>query len=1067
MVIRTFFNSPLVRISLGLVVLTVAILLATDLLGLIPDTRKAELQSRKVITESLAVQLSIEIANQRQHGVEEILRTSVERNESILSAAVRKAGGGLLSEYGDHIKNWTLQSNDKSTLTQVYVPIFDEHGHWGNVELRFNELGETGGTFILKSSFLTFILFMALVGFVVYLLFLRRTMRELNLDAVIPERVRTALDTLAEGLLILDQDGRIIFSNLSFSRKIGYSPDQLSGKKSTELDWDIELSGTEKEVLPWLSVLDGMGMSNDTTIKLKSGPNKTYTFSVNASPVAATEGEVRGVLITFDDISEIEAKNEELRKTVAMLQSSKREVTRQNRELSILATRDPLTNTLNRRSLFQGFNTLFTEAQEDGSDLSCLMLDIDHFKSVNDQFGHAVGDEVIKFMAGILIEHSRPYDLVGRFGGEEFVVVLPNANIKIAANIAERMRVAIEDECLNRFADGLKITSSFGVSALSDSTENSNELLNEADQALYEAKEAGRNRVICWSNTLGEGSPVESTVLLMDENEPVLGASYEHSTEPEEMNSLDVIDESLAPGDGDVMLDMEEIAMVLGVDPNEQEQVGETNTDSAEVIALHPEKMLLIDRIEQAIKRSQRNSTQFAVLVIDADAIQRVNDTLGHIVGEKFCRAIMRRIKQYLRNTDLVSHAEQDELLFSVSRFTGNEIVVLLTDLKEVEILTTILQRIFSLDEEPIEVEGAEFYTTMNIGISLYPQDGENTDTLIKNAGIALRETKNTVGENNFHFFSDDINKRSKKHIRLDAELHQALERNEFVVYYQPKVDLKSGTIQGMEALLRWDHPQLGILAPNDFIPQSEQTGFIEKISQWVIRDVCRQISLWQRTGFGFIQVAINLSPVEFRNEDLAEKIIELVNESGIPTSAIEIEITETVVMHSMDTAVGILNRLSDAGIQISLDDFGTGYSSLSYLKLFPLSGVKIDRSFIADVIDSPNDATIVNTIIAMGHSMGIQVIAEGVETEEQLHFLRDLQCDVIQGYLISRPVPGDEATDLLANSSGVHHIVMDNKMNAEDRQSSSSGFGVIGILNNYPVKNSEENQEDPLAIEK
>ncbi len=1058
-----FIKSPLVRISFGLVMLTVAMLLITDLLGLVPDTRNAELQSRKVITESLAVQLSTEIADKRLHSIEEILRSVVERNKTVLSAAVRTDSDSLMAEFGSHERYWTLKPGDKSTATQVQVGLFNAQGRWGSVELRFSEITDGGMLLSFSNSFLSLILFMVLVGFLAYLLFLKRTMRELNPDAVIPERVRTALDTLAEGLLIVDRDGYVVFSNEAFARKMNLLPNELVGKSSSSFNWETDGQRSGDKELPWMSVLQGKALPGRVMIRLKNGLRDSYTFIVNATPITATAGKVRGVLITFNDITEIEVKNEELRRTLGKLERSQREITRQNQELQVLATRDPLTDTLNRRSLFQGLEALFAEAIEEGEKLSCIMVDIDRFKSVNDRFGHAVGDKVIKFLAAVLTEHSRPVDLVGRFGGEEFVVVLPDADMDIACSVAERMREAVQEGRGLESVHALRITSSFGVSTLTAGVRTTSELVDQADKALYFAKENGRNRVVCWSGSLENqcpevpSGPPSSEILPITDEAPSIEKVL--SATSKEQKNLDAATKASGESSSEASQPSTPLSNPEGLQTVPYQPASES-TDDAVILAQgrQSSRLLLFDRIDQAIKRSQRYRTQIAVLMIDVDAFRTVNKTLGLAAGEKLAKVLVTRLKQMLRNTDTVTLTRQNELFFSISRLGSNEIVALLTDLDQGDAVTSILQRVFAAYSSPAEIEGHEFYPNTSIGVSLYPSDGEDADTLIKNASSVLHEARKQQGKNKFQFYSDELHQRSRKQIRLDAELHHALERDELVLYYQPKVDLKTGTILSMEALLRWQHPQLGLVPPNDFIPLAEQTGLIEEISQWVIRTVCQQIRFWEESGHGTIVVAVNLSPVEFRNPDLAKHIIALADEYGIATSALEMEITETVVMQNIETAVATLEQLSEAGFSIAVDDFGTGYSSLSYLKRFPLNKVKIDRSFVIDFMEDSEDATIVSTIIAMGHSLGLRVVAEGVETEEQLRFLQDLHCDEIQGYLISRPVPVVEVNDLLARSSSIRRMILDYGINytgLADQQGAGYASGMIGVLNKFPVKDT------------
>ncbi|MCB1753550.1 MAG: EAL domain-containing protein [Gammaproteobacteria bacterium] len=1043
----TFLKSPLVRISFGLAMLTVSMLFVTDFLGLVPDTKSSEMQSRRIVAESLAVQLSNEITEKRVHIVEETLRSVVDRNESVLSGAVRLENGTVLAEYGGHKQNWKLRPEDKSTLTQVQVPIFNDQGRWGSVEISYADLVDKSKWLPFKSSFLAVITFVALSGFIAYLIFLKRTMRELNPDAVIPERVRKALDTLAEGLLIIGQDGYIVFSNASFARKIGISPKEMAGKSIAGFDWQMDVEDSDHSELPWYSALEGQQPPGSVILSLKTGLIEKYKFSVNVSPITASAGKIRGVLITFDDITEIESKNDELRRTLGKLEQSKREIMRQNQELEVLATRDPLTGALNRRSLFQGFETLFMEALEEGEELSFIMVDIDHFKSVNDRFGHAVGDKVIKLLANILMEYSRPNDLVGRFGGEEFCVILPGASVDDAVEIAERMRLAVQEGHGARFTNALRITSSFGVSTITAGAKTSSQLVEQADKALYTAKESGRNRVIRWSSMIEAENPEKSAP-----NDSAIPSDTAAETPVELVSEAPDINQYLSEADDKANGAAKENEHVL-LDISDEE-AEKTNDPDDVVFSSLPKRIILNDRIEQAIKRAQRYDTSIAVLAIDVDALQRVRDTLGHAISEKISKVVVTRLKQMLRVVDTVAIADKEALSFSVSRVTEKEILVLLTDLKDADILTTILKRIFAANKEAVLIDGEEFYLSSSVGVSLYPFDGGDAETLLQKASSALRVAKESVERNNYQFYADDIDQVSKRQMRLEAELHRAKDQDELIVYYQPKVDLRSGDILGMEALIRWQHPQMGLVPPNDFIPLAEQTGLIDEISQWVLSSVCSQIRSWEAAGYGMVPVAVNLSPVEFRNRKLSNRIIELVKDAGVPPSSIEIEITETVVMQNIETAVDILQELSQAGFGISVDDFGTGYSSLNYLRRFPLSKVKIDRSFITDFTHAQNDAAIVNAIIAMSHSLGLRVVAEGVETEEQLRFLQDLQCDEIQGYLISKPMPREQATDMLAQSASIKRKITEYGIDFTGI-SNNSGLdvktGIAGILNEFP----------------
>jgi diguanylate cyclase (GGDEF)-like protein/PAS domain S-box-containing protein len=888
-------------------------------------------------------------------------------------------------------------------------------------------------------------------------------MRELDPDEVIPERVSTALDTFSEGLLIVDKDGYIVYSNTAFSNRMAVNGKDLVGKDISELKWKRGGQKVSDHAWPWMSVLSGGKVSPNTQLQLKNAIGELFTFSVNASPISVNGGEVRGAMITFDDITEIEFKNAELTRTLDKLESSQKEITRQNQELQILATRDPLSGALNRRSFFEGFQSLLAESREDGSSICCVMVDIDHFKSVNDRYGHAVGDSAIKWVASILSRHSRPNDLVGRYGGEEFCLVLSGTDLRGGYAIAERIRMAIERGIGDDFPEGLKITSSFGVSGCSECALSHTELLEQADWALYEAKQGGRNRVVTWESATG----------VVDDNagKAVVQPAKTGNEKNSESGGL-IADESMSPKPTHSLVNEADTAILtVGVplfSRNSKLQSDFDHSAASEQADHLPNRALLFDRIDQAIKRAARYTSQVAVLSLNIEALQRVTHAMGLNVGEKFARKIVSRVKHVLRNTDTVIVSGRDDLLFSISRLDSNQIVILLTDLKDSEIVTNILQRILSANSEPIDVEGNDLYWDADVGVSMYPFDGEDPDTLITNAMSAAMEASKKTGQGNFQFYAKEINDKFKKRLTLEAELHRAVMHQDFTIFYQPKVSLNTGSIVGMEALIRWQHPQLGMIPPNDFIPLAEQTGLIDKVGSLVIRGVCQQILSWQEAGYGIVPVAVNLSPAQFKNPELAEQILGIAREFDVPVSAIELEITEGVLMKDINSAIDILNKLSDAGLCITLDDFGTGYSSLSYLKKFPLKKVKVDRSFITDFVHDRSEASIVSAIIAMGHSLGLQVVAEGVETEEQLRFLQDLRCDEVQGYLVSKPLSREDALKILEHPSAVRRMVQEyhsSRLEVLDFQQVTPVSGMVGILNDFETSKPDSSAQENIRV--
>lgn len=1049
-----FFKSPLVRISLGLVVVTISTLLVIDIIGLVPDVRRAELKSRQVIAESLAVQFSRALAEDQFTSVEETLKILVERNEDVLSAGIRLNQGNLIVHTHAHDERWTLQKGDNSTATQIQLALFDGNSPWGTIELHFDELGQHGGEFDWRNSFPVVVGLVAVICFIGYMVFLKRTLKELDPSAVIPERVRLALDTLAEGLLIVDQDNTIVFSNQSFSRKTSLTASDLIGRPCTSLSWVTDHEEFEEEqALPWVQVLAGGQLEGGehAIVKLTSGLDKVYKFAVNASTITSAEGEIRGALITFDDVTEVERKNEELELTLVQLERSQLQITKQNEELHVLATRDPLTGLLNRRSFFESFESMITDALHNNDNLGCMVVDIDHFKTVNDTFGHSVGDVVIKLLSTVLTDYSRPGDFVGRFGGEEFCIALPGADKEAAFAIAERMRCAIEETNIEEFNNTHSITISIGITDLSEGATNVAEMFDQADKALYVAKESGRNRCIRWpsdTDSANEPAPAQGPATRADTPDAVVAQETKKISTDAVSSSQAVPSEGQAPS------------------TNTAAQIAPANPSAASPLAplqqSNNNRSLLIDRINQAVLRSQRYDTKVAVLAVEFDVLQRVNEAMGASVGAKLEQEIAKRLQKALRRTDTVSISGTDELMFSVLRTGGKEIVLLLTDLQDTDVITTIVQRIFTLNSAAIQVEDVEYYLDADVGVSIYPVDSADGDRLLTYANSAMREAKKSVGGNNCQFYSADVNDSSKRQLHLEADLHVALDRGELVAFYQPKVCLKTGSIVGMEALLRWEHPQLGMVSPLEFIALAERSSLIDDITRRVMTAACRQIRVWQDAGYGTVPIAVNMSPVQFRNADLADQIISLVGECDVSPSAIEIEITETVVVQNMQTAIDILEKLSEAGFSIAIDDFGVGYSSFSYLKKFPVNKIKIDRSFVTDLSQGANHAAIISAMIAMGHSLGLCVVAEGVETEEELRFLQDLQCDQVQGYFFSRPLPPEEISQLLSDSSSIKRMVQAHDQAVSQPTSKQGGGSMFGIINEF---SAEVLSESKLAV--
>jgi diguanylate cyclase (GGDEF)-like protein/PAS domain S-box-containing protein len=419
-----------------------------------------------------------------------------------------------------------------------------------------------------------------------------------------------------------------------------------------------------------------------------------------------------------------------------------------------------------------------------------------------------------------------------------------------------------------------------------------------------------------------------------------------------------------------------------------------------------PNRTLLADRFNLMIVQARRRAVSLGVLFIDLDDFKVVNDTQGHAAGDELLKEAARRLQAAVRDGD------------TVARISGDEFAVILSDLARPDDAALVAQKILDRLAMPFDIRGHEAVVTASVGIATFPADGDNAEALLGAADAAMYRAKQS-GRNAFQFFTADINQRTRARAVLGAELRRALDRREFALHYQPKIDLTSGRLCGAEALLRWEHPERGRVAPVDFIPVLEETGLIVPVGEWVLRRACEDLKAWQGHGLPAMPVAVNLSARQFRQHDLDQRIRDIVDEAGIDPSLVELEITESQLMHDPDHAVRILERLGEAGLRIAIDDFGTGYSSLSYLTRFPLASLKIDRSFVADVLNDEADATIVRTIVDMAHTLGFTVIAEGVELDSQATFLRKLGCEQAQGFLFARPMAAPEFGALVLSSPG------------------------------------------------
>jgi diguanylate cyclase (GGDEF)-like protein len=424
-----------------------------------------------------------------------------------------------------------------------------------------------------------------------------------------------------------------------------------------------------------------------------------------------------------------------------------------------------------------------------------------------------------------------------------------------------------------------------------------------------------------------------------------------------------------------------------------------------------PNRTQFNEQLSLSLNKARNHQSQLAVMFLDLDRFKTINDTLGHAFGDRLLQDVAQRLSSCLGED------------YTVSRWGGDEFTLLLSQTSGTAEVAQIAQRIldtlkpaFNLEESTQPYRSTSLHISTSIGIALYPQHGEDAETLLRNADAALYSAKQQ-GRNNYQFYTAAMNSQASELLNLENQLHQALKQKEFLVYYQPQVNTITGEITGMEALVRWQHPKLGLVSPAKFIPLAEETGLIVSIGEWVLQTACAQNKAWQEAGFPPLRVAVNLSARQFQQPSLLETVAQTLQQTGLSPEFLELEITESIAMQNVELTRSMLRKLHKMGVHLSIDDFGTGYSSLGYLKQFPLDTLKIDKSFVRDLASDPQNAGIINAIMTLGRGFNLRVIAEGVETEAEKNCLLSLQCKEMQGYLSSPPLPAEEATQLLRDS--------------------------------------------------
>ncbi len=951
-----------VQLSLSLVMLVLGVLFVAELLGFGSDPRNTLRQSRASMAESLAVQLSVFASVGDEQEVDQAVLSFVSRSADVRAASLVSVDGTVLARHGDVYALDNLVA--ASTLTHLSIPIMNNGRNWGEVQVVFAPAG-------LAIRQLHWFLFTGLFSFICFAFFLGKVLNQLDPGRVVPARVETAFDLFSAGVVILDEKLRVVLANQSVSKVLGLSPAEVTGSVIEDWPWQ---KGDEWQA-PWTTNLhSGMAVSDMPAI-LKSADGVERLFSISCAAVG-TDSETRGVLVTLDDLTQLEHRNRKLSNTLTELRRSKEAISKKNEELQLLATTDPLTGIANRRTLMSRLEHEFELALSNQLPLSCIMADIDYFKRVNDNFGHATGDKVIQAVADILQQACRSMDVVGRYGGEEFVMILPGLNADSAARLAEKIRIAVIAAGAKSSIGLSSLSSSFGVAELDSQISNGTALLDAADKALYTAKEGGRNRTEVYNNNMDTSADdTDENEILLSKEDKLLARVIELE------NLLEERDRSLKS-----LSDYDSL----------------TGT---------PMRSLFLQRVDTEVKRANRIGMVVGVMSIELRDLERIISCFGHAETDILIIEFVERLQASLRTTDVVSNLTDEH---SLSRITSNEYGVLLSDMDDSASSMIVVTRLKRLLLKPFKM-GREFvYVGANIGISV-SEDGCNESTeLFKKASDARLEASKKPDKVSHAFALPALNDKSHDYIKLESDLHKALDNGDLETWFQPKFDLVERRVVGMEALLRWQHKTRGFVSPDVFVSVAEGNGMIGRLSSFVLDKTLKQIKLWQSMGFDDLCISVNVSPMQLRAKSLVDDILMALNQAGVAGKYLEIELTETSVLENPEEARVTLNILRSEGVGVSMDDFGTGYTSLALLASLPLDTVKIDRSFVVNMSTSERSRALVKSIITMSHALGLRVIAEGVETNEELELLSDYECDEVQGYLISRPQSADDITAFL-----------------------------------------------------
>ncbi|MEO1397910.1 MAG: EAL domain-containing protein, partial [Pseudomonadota bacterium] len=958
-------------LSFGMVSLTLALVLASYVLGLLPDGRYEELRSRAKVAEAMAVQLAGAANRNDRTALEETISSVVSRNDDVLSAALRNAKKEILISAGDHEKRWIEPTRGKSTPTHVTVPLMGPEGRQGTIEITF--MPPSSGTVFLgvPKSLFWFLAFLIVSGFIAYSLFLKRTLHQLDPGRVIPERVQKSFDTLSEGVILIDEKERIVLVNKAFAAM--YEEDLKPGTKINTLPWRMVDGRAQAGGYPWHTALRENTEERQDLLSLRNGNGTIYNFRVNATVISGAKDKSIGAIVTFSDITNIKRKEDALVMSTLELEEREKQIAHQEAEIAFLSNHDAMSGCLNQRALMENLSWI-ADARSDGNNgqgtdttpkgLSVVMIDVDGFGRFNTQFGPVAGDQVVSALGALLRNTLGETHPVGRRGGDRFCVVLNGLAPAAARDYAQALQHSISESSTGFAPGGIPLTVCIGIAHLTNDGTPVHQLIDRAERGLYAAKQFSANSLVEWNEALGKaGSPKAI----------VNGAA----------SAVEAI--RTVPTTTSAQLGQPQTAHAgQSLKPAEQAQINLAN-----------ERNAFFHKLTQSIAAARRAQRPMAVLHLSVLAWEFLEEAWGEAV----CADIMEQVKSVL-----AANLRAGDAMCLLPGEGG--VLIEMPELDASNDVTWVTQKLIKALQRPIKIGNKSIFISSKVGVALCPENGSDAAMLVRNAGVAMRRAQDEDALDGVKFYKSEMIKTSLKRLEIESGIRAALERNEFKLYFQPIEDARTGALSAAEALLRCDNEQLSGVYMDQIIDVAEQSPLIARVDEWVVANALAQMQQWCDMGLHLPKVSINISGKQLINLDLMDRIFERINAVRFSPSRVQIEVTETAKMADVETAATQLKRLQHLGVQIALDDFGTDQSSLTYLQRLHPDTIKIDRSFVTGVNTNHANATLVGAMTVMAHCLGLKVVVEGVEEQEELDFLRETRCDEVQGYFYSKPLP-------------------------------------------------------------